>query len=66
MDYREFEKAMSDGANEPELEELLQRFQHAYQATRGSKDAAMAAVNEVLNKPIPYKTFLARLREEAG
>ncbi len=63
MDVREFEWAMENELPEPNLEALILRFQHAFEATDGNRDAALAVVNELLVKPVSYDAFLARLRE---
>jgi hypothetical protein len=61
MDTKSLEAAFRLKSREPDLGVLAERFDFAF---RESKDlhAAMAAVNELLARPITYQQLFAALR----
>lgn len=64
MDEREFRAAFDPVFPEPTVEELIDRFQRAFEATRGDTQTAMAVVNEVLSEPLVYEQLLTLMRAE--
>ncbi len=58
MDPRELEAAYRNPSPEATLDRLIRRFRHALNATR-DVDSGMAAVNELLERPLTYVEFAA-------
>lgn len=60
-----FQKSFEGPYHEPSLAELARRFERAFART-GDTHSSMAAVNEVIEAPIEYETFMAWIREAAA
>ena len=61
----EFEKTWRTPLPEPPIDKIIRRFQHGFLGTHGNEDAALAAVNEVLEEALDYEGFMAKLRTAA-
>jgi hypothetical protein len=65
MDPAALRAAFDAQFEEPALEYLVFRFNGAFQRTAGDTHSAMAAVNELMVKPITYETLMGRLERAA-
>jgi hypothetical protein len=65
MDARSIEQTYNASWRDAGLVKLMQRFDWALRRSEGDIDTAMAAVNEVLEKPITYAELSARLGRPA-
>ena len=63
MTHNDFTAALAADWPEPPLRVLTQRFNHAFRRTRALR-AGMAAVNEMLDRPLTYNELLSRLQRE--
>ena len=61
MDPASFEASMNVKTPEASVRRLTERFEFAFRATRDLQ-TAMAAVNELLERPLTYQEFFAALR----
>jgi hypothetical protein len=62
MDQATFESSMNSRSPEASVTRLTKRFNHAFRATQDLQ-SAMAAVNELLDRPLTYQEFFAALRK---
>jgi hypothetical protein len=62
MSSEMFQAAFQAVHDDPPLEELVRRFNAAFERTQGDTHSAMAAVNEVIERPLSYAEFLTMLR----
>ena len=62
MDRTTFETAMDMRSPDASTVRLTKRFNYAFQETQDLQ-SAMAAVNELLERPLTYQQFFAVLRK---
>ncbi len=62
MDPASLEAAFRAPAPDRSLAKLARRFEHAFRSTQ-DLDSAMAAVNELLDRPLSYQEFIATIRK---
>jgi hypothetical protein len=62
LDKKNFETSMNLRSPEATTARLTQRFEFAFRASRDLQ-TAMAAVNELLERPLTYQQFFAALRK---
>jgi hypothetical protein len=62
LDRTTFESSMNARAPEATVVRLTKRFNHAFRETQDLQ-TAMAAVNELLDRPLTYQEFFAALRK---
>jgi hypothetical protein len=62
VDSASLEAAFRAPPPDRSLARLTRRFEHAFRATQ-DLDSAMAAVNELLDRPLSYQEFIATIRK---
>ncbi len=62
MDRTDFESALRASPPDSSVARLTRRFNHAFRATQ-DLDCAMAAVNELLDRPLTYQEFFAAIKK---
>lgn len=62
MDRATFESALRASPPDSSMGRLTRRFNHAFRTTQ-DLDSAMAAVNELLVRPLTYQEFFAALKK---
>ncbi len=62
MDRMDFEAALRTSPPDASVARLTRRFNHAFRATQ-DLDCAMAAVNELLDRPLTYQEFFAAIKK---
>lgn len=62
MDRHTFETSLRASPPDTSVARLTKRFNHAFRSTQ-DLDSAMAAVNELLDRPLTYQEFFAAIRK---
>jgi hypothetical protein len=62
LDRATFDAAMSNRSPDATVTRLTKRFNFAFRTTKDLQ-SAMAAVNELLERPLTYQEFFATLRK---
>lgn len=62
MDRDMFETSLRASLPDTSVARLTKRFNHAFRTTQ-DLDSAMAAVNELLDRPLSYQEFFATIKK---
>ena len=62
MDRTDFETSLRALPPDTSVGRLTRRFNHAFRSTQ-DLDSAMAAVNELLDRPLIYQEFFAAIKK---